>query len=324
MSVTFKGDIFVTALRGIPGHHSNYESVDSLATALSAASGISMDAATAYVNSCVAILSAFDAIIFDSGQLKLRNQVTTYFRDSLVAYLRAEHKILANWDRQGTVGAISVDHLLDRAPYFLRILEDRRLGFDGDDAVPVRHQPCAVIFIKGEIHGKTCLLHQWDQEAERFQLIGGKCRLQEQPQDTARREFQEELADNSLTLGQDFEISPLGIPPIEELSVSRTYGALTKYTIHGFKAVIKRHELTLSAADRWLPLDQIRACATEDRLSIAPLLTKFETAVPSLIANLQTSIVIKAKRSWWDVFMFRPNVYGIGLDLDKLRSKKRT
>lgn len=311
---------FLASLEAIPSHHESHETRDTIAQNVAAKLAVDLDVAAAYVSSVVHLLDLFDALERDGDQLKLRNQITSYFTDSLAWYVANDHTLVSNWDRLGTSRNLGISHLLDAAPYFFRIMEERRVTIcaGGPSPQPTREQACSVILIKGKIDGIVCLLYQWDQNAERYQLIGGKCRPNESYADTARREFQEEISDHSLVYGRDFDIAPIGSVQLRATAVSRTYGALTAYRIAPFKATINTESLTLSAADRWISLEEARRGYTVDNREVSPIVTQLEALVPGAIEQIPISVVVKRRRVLRDALEIRPSIWGITFDLKKL------
>src|SRR5437868_6888710 len=77
--------------------------------------------------------------------------------------------MLANWRRYGVTTDLHVSNLLETAPYFLRLVEERRLVLaEQEDIEPAysRQQAISVVLMKTLQNGATHYLYSWDAAAE--------------------------------------------------------------------------------------------------------------------------------------------------------------
>jgi hypothetical protein len=132
----------LASLAAIPTHHESHETRESISQRVASKLDIAPELAAAYVNSIAHLLGLFDALEQDGENLKLRNQITTYFKDSLAWYLATDNTLISNWDRLGTSRNLAISHLLDAAPYVFRIMEERRVTIcTGRPAPPPTSSP---------------------------------------------------------------------------------------------------------------------------------------------------------------------------------------
>ena len=290
--------LLVQALQAIPSHREPPLLPDALARDLAGSAAAAPDAAREAVQITLDVLRLFDVLDESGAGVRLAGQTQNYLRLSLVWYLQQHKPIASNWSRSGTAREITVSNLLDQAPYLLKALEQRRLALSVQGKLPLvatREQPCSVVLVKIAYQGRAFILHQWDQKAERFQPIGGKQRAAETPDETARREFLEEIAEQSLLEGRDFTISRLLPDPIVEFEISRTYGALTRYEIHVFSATLHVPELKLAESDRWISLDEMRAQKTGSGSLIAGLGRTLSLAHPQALEHLSPAFDFRGR-----------------------------
>jgi 8-oxo-dGTP pyrophosphatase MutT (NUDIX family) len=223
--------------------------------------------AEAIVRSALAMLDTFGVVVVtDGGTCRCHDErVSLYFLRSLAWYLANQEPLLENWTRAGVGGAISIESLLDSAPYFLRLMETKRVNIareKADDAEPLRLQALTFAIVKAVRGEDSYYLFEWDRRAEQYQLIGGRVEHSEEPLAAARREFMEELDvkdRQKLAYGPDFELELLTPrdAPIRWPGFSHTYGVWTEYTVWVCWAKLKVARLRLGDQNRWLSTDEV-------------------------------------------------------------------
>ncbi len=250
------------ALAAIPSHREPACSAAEIARRLcemcDAADRPAFEEAEAAVRCALAMLDLFGALATsnDEGH-RTAGQVSTYFLRSLAWYVEHSIPLVDGWRArglQGDAGASALDH----APDFLGAMERRRLAVAarlGLDAPASRRQEAVLILIKGILDGEVYYLHQFDSDARRYQLIGGRVEPGEALLVAALRELNEELgiAAGCATL------YPLIAPPacIVLTAISSTYGALTDYAFSTFGAALDTREVVLRPGDRWLSVAEM-------------------------------------------------------------------
>jgi len=270
----------------------------------------------------VSFLDCFGVISWHEQTIRAKSQIPTYFLQSLAWYFRNSETIFANWDRTGTARDIELTNLLDASPYFLKVLEKRRVSLakmNNHDLGFSRSQSASVILIKTIQRNQQYFLHQWDTKAEQYQLIGGKLRNDETPTEAAKRELFEEISEHDLVYQRDYDLTLLTETPIHTTDVSRTYGALTAYEFWLFSATLKFHKLKLAEIDKWLSLDEMRNGLTKTgkRMTDSALCRQFEAVIPSGFSGLEQSIELKRK-DFLSCIEIKPGFWGINLDIKKL------
>lgn len=289
-----------TALKSIPSHRERGEPLVELVRRMAQQAAIGLDAADAALGVALDLMRLLDLLHEADGHINLGGQMQTYCRNSLLWYLEQERQLLSNWSRPGTAHeTVSVANLLEQAPYFLKALEERRYAIAQQARLPMvatREQPCSVVLIKAVLLGQTYLLHQWDQQAERYQLIGGKQRQGETPEQTATREVLEELPLAQLVVGNSLIVKPSPINAFDEWKVSPTFGALTHYDLHVFQATIKKPDLLTSETDLWISLPEVLECRTHAGAPVAPLGSMIARRDSGFLENLPASLALKDLR----------------------------
>jgi hypothetical protein len=235
----------------------------------------------------VMFLETFGIVRWRGELCQITTQIPTYFRNSFIWYLTNHQTLLSNWDKAGTADeVINFESLLDNAPYFLKLIENRRLILSqqlGIEPGCSRFETVAFDFIVAVDRGIR---------AQQFQLIGGRQKPNEDHFETAKRELQEELFRNELLYGRDYEITLLSKSPIEISDLSRTYGALTQYQFWLYSVTFKLRKLLLSESDRWISLNEIRSGITKDekRVGDAEFYRLIDSKIPGGLHNLPSSI----------------------------------
>ena len=255
-------------LHAVPSHRDQPKSIVQLADLVQPGGSPEV---LATVSTVVAFLELFGMLSWDtSNQFRMRSQIPDYFRHSLIWYFTHHQQLLENWDRTGTARSASSSNLLEAAPYFLKAAEERRLELSRKnqiDAGHSRHQPVSVVLVKHE----EWFLHQWDNRAEQFQLIGGRQRPDETPLNAAAREFFEEAAATNLVHNRDFRLVELTAQPIHHDELSRTYGAITRYEYCVYWATFSSFEVLLPSDVEWISMTEMRAGKTANGRNVASL-----------------------------------------------------
>lgn len=195
----------------------------------------------------------FDA---ETGMIRARSQTAKYALNSLAAYVENDLRIIDDWKTRG-IG----DNILHNGASFLHALDLRRLAQEANPA-PSRREKVAQVLIKrnNPCTGEPELFFQYDENARRYQLIGGRW----SPQDgdemlkTIIREIEEELPDNQLLYGQDYSLHLLIADFSPPAALSPTFGALTKYHFHIYHMTHLHKPLHLGTGDKWVPVYQVR------------------------------------------------------------------
>jgi 8-oxo-dGTP pyrophosphatase MutT (NUDIX family) len=294
-----KNSLLRVALESIPSHRERPQSYAALTQRVADRTGLLADPAATALRTALELLRLLDLVQDSDEHIALSNQTQTYFRNSLVWYLENDRQIVSNWDRHGTAQEeISIANLLDQAPFLLKALEERRLTISKEFDIPLsasREQTCSVVLFKTAHVGTTYLLHQWDQRAERYQLIGGKQRANENHETTATREVLEELRNANLVPDKTLFISKCRIAPVEYWEISRTYGALTRYELHVFNAIVTQRELKTSESDLWISLQEALDGRTFSGAPIAPLVERIARRDQGFFNSLPPSLEIQGE-----------------------------
>jgi hypothetical protein len=309
----------------VPSHMEQAYSRDEFVAQISNEIGVDHGTAEKLADFSIIILGLFDLRRPASREfIQTADQMQTYCRNSLVWYLKNDMSIVSNWSRSGVASELDIKSLLDNAPYFLRLMEEKRVHLSaksGIDPENSRLQAVSVCLVKMNIRGKAHILHQWDERAAQFQIIGGRSRIGETPEDTAARELNEEIVEHALIKGRDFEISALNpSAPIVYKEISRTYGALTRYEISLFHVSFNIPKLRLSENDRWISVNEMRAGVTKTGKTIVDYhrVADFERAMGMRIEDLPNSVSRSQHRNVLEYVEFKPGIFGFHLDVKRI------
>ncbi len=248
------------ALEAVPTHHEPARPAAEIVHRLrecATADRPSSEEAAAAVRCALTLLDVFGALATSEDGYRTAGQVATYFLRSLTWYVEHRVPLVAGWKSRG-VRAGNATSPLDRATDFLSALEQRRLimaGEAGFAAPASRRQEAVLILVKGILDGEVYYLHQFDADAHRYQLVGGRVEPGETPTAAALRELSEELG----ITADHARLHPLIEPPacISLTALSPTYGALTEYAFSAFGAALAAHEIRLGSGDRWLSVAEM-------------------------------------------------------------------
>lgn len=283
-------------LEAIPSHREPGKTRDQLLRAISQKAGLPPGEINSALGVGLELLRLLDLIQDSNDYIVLSGQIQTYCRNSLLWYLENNREVLSNWNRPGAAQEdVSVANLLDQAPYFLKALEEKRRAISEQNGLPMtpsREQSCSVVLFKITHEGVPYYLHQWDREAEQYQLIGGKQRANETPLQTAQREVVEEVSGTKMVAGRTLFLTACPIDPIDEWEVSRTYGALTRYRFDMFHARVTAKPFVTSAIDLWISAPEAIRGRTHRGDVIAPLIRTISERDPGFLETLAGSIEV--------------------------------
>jgi len=308
------------ALDLIPSHRASPKEAEEIAQAVAGAVAIPYEMARGIAISTLIFLDTFGVISWRGNCCRIADQIQDYFRHSLSWYIANHQQLMSNWERPGTAREMGISNLLEKAPYFLKLMEERRLALSRLETIEPgysRVQAAAIILIKCVGKGKTYFLHQWDDRAEQYQLLGGRQRTNEHHFDTAKRELQEEISEHELVYGRDYELMLLNEEPVKVLEVSRTYGALTAYEFWLYHAKLKMERLRLSVLDRWITMEEMKKGVTGTGKCIRhPHLCRlFDASIQNGMDNVPPSISVSQTVKHFDFIEIRPRIFGISIDL---------
>jgi hypothetical protein len=230
------------------------------------------------------VLHTLGMVDYDAaaGLVRARSQTAKYALTSLAAYVEADLRIIEDWKTRG----IDSDMLANGAS-FLHALETQRLRLQ-DNPLPSRQERVAQVLIKrsNPETGVAELYFQYDSNAGRYQLIGGRWspRDGDDMQRTMIREIEEELPNQPMVYGRDYDLSLLAADYSPPASLSPTFGALTKYHFHIYHLVQLKHELALQAGDRWISVADVKSgVVIGENGAVIPLGTEMYNAIDDLI-----------------------------------------
>ena len=318
-------NMVICILDSIPTHQDSPKSIEDISSLITVNNDMSSAQVVLATGIVIEFLEMFGVLTWSDGRCRMLDQIPDYFRRSIMWYLVNNKTILSNWTRKGVGRDISTVNLLDTASYLVKLLEERRLDLsriDKLDSGYSRFQPVSVLLIKAVDKNISYLLHQWDERAEQFQLIGGRRRNGEAPSDTAKRELQEEISKHDLNFSRgDYDLIPLHEAPIKYFEVSRTYGALTLYEFHLFAVKFNIEVLDLSPVDRWISIEEMKQGVTSNghRIGNPQLLRHFDSAIEKGIENIPLSVTNKQTPKFIDFIEVKPSISWLGsIDLKAL------
>jgi 8-oxo-dGTP pyrophosphatase MutT (NUDIX family) len=262
--------------------------------------------ADAIVRSALAMLDTFGVVVVtDAGTCHCHdNRISLYFLRSLAWYFDNQEPLLENWTRPGVSGVISIESLLDSAPYFLRLMETKRVAVASERAAqaePIRTQSVAFVLVKTVRGTDSYFLFEWDRRAEQYQLIGGRVEHSEDPLHAARRELMEELdvkGDRKLEHRRDFELELLTPRdrPIRWSGISHTYGVWTEYTVWVCRAQLNVAALRLGDQNRWLSVEEMFSGRTRsgERTGDPALHREIDASLPGGLGDVAVSVDVGA------------------------------
>lgn len=192
----------------------------------------------------------------EQGMVKATSQTAKYTLESLASYAERDLRFVDDWKTRGIYR--TDEGAFQNGATFLHALETRRLQLL-DNPTPSRTEQVAQVLIK-RTNPETKqpeFLMQFDDNAQQFQLIGGRRSPNDATiQDTIIREIDEEVA-NTLRFGIDYQLALLLPDMVVEPTLSRTFGALTAYHFTIYHMTDLRQPITLQPEDAWVPIEDI-------------------------------------------------------------------
>ncbi|MEL6524936.1 MAG: NUDIX hydrolase [Chloroflexota bacterium] len=192
----------------------------------------------------------------EQGMVKATSQTAKYTLESLASYAERDLRFVDDWKTRGV-------HRTDEGAFqngatFLHELETRRLQLL-DKPTPSRTEQVAQVLIKrtNPETEQPEFLMQFDENAQQFQLIGGRRSPNDATMQVAIiREIDEEVA-NSLRFGVDYKLALLIPDMATEPTLSPTFGALTEYHFTIYHMTDLRQPIVLQPEDAWVPIDDV-------------------------------------------------------------------
>lgn len=241
----------------------------------------------------VAALRLWGMVTHENDHVRATSQTAWYALHSLAEWIESGEPIVSDWHTRG----LHSEALFNGATLLSHMDTERQRRLP--DSLPSRIERVAQVLIK-RTHPTTHepeLLFQFDQNARRYQLVGGRYspRDHDDLRTTMIREIGEELAVSGLVYEQDYQlqevVSQLSLPPL----ISPTFGALTAYTFVIFHMVHLTRPLILNEGDRWIRVADVLANHlpdAPDQVLFSPnhtLYLQIDQAVHGL-ANLADSV----------------------------------
>lgn len=246
-----------------------------------------------YVIALVDLLAALGAVevLEDPLLVRVCSPLGGYFLRLLSDLFDTGAPLIPTWEESGLTSPSKLLHPSAAAIELLALLERRRLKIL-PKAAPVREINAVVgIILRREVGGDRAYLLLWDAKSGTWQPPGSRsevCGIS--PLATLLRELREEWALDTLSLGRDLTLIELG-QPIVNISLSLTYGLLTRTTFHSY-FIRLRHEPPLVEGLRWVSEAEVRAGQMLDGqiISVEPLeklLTQYSLQLDTLLSEDQ-------------------------------------
>ena len=215
-----------------------------------------------YARGALDVLALLGLVTGGAGPAEPSGQVAAMALDALRAHLADGVTAGLDWE--------DLDAQPPRGVDILRALEAARLR-KVEQPTPSRVVAAAQSVVKTRRGADDLYLMQYDRHGGRYQPIGGKRDPGETDLSaTLRREICEELALPSIPGPDQLRLTPLG-EGWQELTLSATYGVLTRYTFAFFLAEDIRFPLTTDADTRWLTRAEVAASRADDGRAISDI-----------------------------------------------------
>lgn len=317
-----KHQVVLRVLGALPSHRETPKTAEEISEFVVEDNSMHSEIINGVTIATLAFLDIFGVLEWKGNTCRLSHQIPDYFRCSLLWYFENHKQVLSNWAREGVAREINITNLLDTASYFVKLMEQKRLEIsdkENIDSGASRIQPVSIILIKGEMEKKPYFLHQWDDRAEQFQLIGGRKREDELPLETAKRELQEEISQHNLVYDKDYKLILLqqSNTSISYKDVSRTYGAITAYEFWLYGVKLNLEELRLSPNDRWISQEEMKNgfTSTGKKIRDPQLYRLFDAHIVNGIESVPQSINICKTvdyMKFFECFEIEPEIPYIG------------
>ena len=208
--------------------------------------------------------------VLKAGTHEVTSPMAYYFVQSLVALVRdAEregHTLAGAWQGRPSQAQAGMGARL------VNLLDTYRLGAISAPT-PLRSISAVMSVIKARRGNEDVYLMQYDEKAEQFQPIGGKCEAFDASNEAALlRELSEELNLPPLTLGVDLKVHLLAGNQAEQ-KVSATLQLITQYDHSFYHLTDVKFPLHTDDQTRWLTSAELQAGRTSDGLAISPLIS---------------------------------------------------
>ncbi len=225
------------------------------------------------------------------AQIRASSQAAKYMLESLAQYLLEGLPLVADWETRGVQRDKAFDQILESGATLLYLLEQRRLKHT-PNARPSRYVKVAqalIIRIHPE-NGQKEILMQYDDNAQQYQLIGGRWRESDGTnlKLTLIREIEEELAASQLAYPEDYQIQLLAEGVEIGQVLSPTFGALTNYQFWIYHVHSIKRPLQLTEKDAWISLDAFQR-GRINGLKITELFATLNQAIKGGLEQLPTS-----------------------------------
>jgi 8-oxo-dGTP pyrophosphatase MutT (NUDIX family) len=236
------------------------------------------DAEHAYERGVLDVLRLLGLVEQQGEEIVATGEVAHMLLRSLWAHLHDGVRVGFDWERlEGDSMVRGVD--LIRAIEAVRVTAVPK-------PTPARSVRVAQAIIKTVRGGTLLYLMQYDEHAGQFQMLGGKAKPGEHDlTETLRRELAEELG-LPTTPGEADCILMLLETDWEIVSLSPTYGLLTRYAFSFYHVGRVRFSVCTDQDTCWLSGDEIMACRAADGRPISAL---YHDALGARLAALPDS-----------------------------------
>jgi len=242
-------------LRHIPQSNQNKQTICEITQAVNSDGDIQMLYGVVWMLSVLGIVRLDETNPTSEALIQASSQTAKYALMSIADYIERDATIINDWSTRGIQ-----ENILGNGATFLQALEQARLD-RFEDIRPSRRVKVAQVFIK-RINPQTDkheLLFQFDENANQYQLIGG--RWSEKDGDdlevTIVREIDEELPLNQLPYPETYQLDLLLENFAVNGAISSTFGALTHYTFWFYHMAHLMVDLKLQPEDHWVSLDMV-------------------------------------------------------------------
>ncbi len=198
-------------------------------------------------------------------RLKIKNEISSRFLESLASYIENDKHLVASWDIFNVHDYTAPGQIFDSGIQLLFEMETRRSSL-----LPKRvlaKKDIILVVIKAALQGKEepFYLTQFNLKTLRYQLIGGFKKDGEETDDEAAiRLLQKELPFIDIP-SSGSELAPLIEDGVHTYTVSRKSGIYTEYTLKIFTCKFSNlKSLKLSSQDRWVTLEEFETGMTTD------------------------------------------------------------
>ena len=218
------------------------------------------------------ILRVFDAVTTSSKRgrvaVKAKSEASYYFLRSLARYVRMNYKLVpfSHEERKVVNTEATATDAFMFGTQFVYTMEDKRVNLFNDDT-PIRNVQVAIAIVKSKVRGiqENMYLVHWDDEACRYQWVGGKFRpdLDADLNQAIRREIDEELRGNSFKFGKDYELKEL-FHGMKIRDLSQSLGAYSEYEVTAYHMrFLKNCQIRLHR-NRWVTASELSERTTKD------------------------------------------------------------